>query len=63
MKYAFGDVDAVLASLASACDGKRTLQEVFEIAALQSHMPIENLMSKYLPQVRELARYAFLMPS
>jgi SAM-dependent methyltransferase len=63
MKYAFGDVDGVLASLASACDGKHTLQEVFESAALQSHMPIKKLISKYLPQVRELARYAFLMPS
>jgi protein-L-isoaspartate O-methyltransferase len=62
LKYASGDVDSVLAGLASACDGQSTLQEVFEMIALQSHNPTQDLISKYLSQVRELTRYAFLLP-
>jgi len=62
MKYSFGDVDAVLAELAGGCDGKRTLREVFEGVATAHQMATENVISKKLAVVRDLARYGFLIP-
>jgi methylase of polypeptide subunit release factors len=62
LKYVSGGVDSVLAGLVSACNGQRTIQEVFETVALQNHSSTQNLISKYLSQVRELAHYAFLIP-
>src|SRR5215469_11993934 len=62
MKYSFGDVDAVLAELAGGCDGKRTLREVFEGVATAHQMATENVISKKLSVVRDLARYGFLIP-
>ena len=62
LKYSFGDVDAVLGDLAAGCDGKRTLQEVFEGVAAAHQLPTENVISNKLPLVRDLARYGFLIP-
>ena len=63
MKYSFGDVDAVLADLAGGCDGKRPLREVFEVVATAHQMATENVISKKLSVVRDLARYGFVIPS
>ena len=62
LKYSYSDVDAILASIPSACNGQRTLKDVLELLAARNNIPTDRLVSKYLSQVRELVRYAFLLP-
>lgn len=62
-RYFFDNVDAVLARLVAGCDGKHRLHEIFEAAAAESGIPLADLTTKYLGEIRELIQYAFLLPA
>jgi hypothetical protein len=62
LRYCFDGVDAVLAQLVADCDGKRSLREVVAEVAVENQAQPEDLVSKYLAQLRNLAWYGFLHP-
>ncbi len=62
LKYRFCGLDPLLERVVSACDGKHTLQQVFQALAAQDQAYARELAARYIAQVRGLAAYGVLVP-
>ena len=57
-----GDVDAGVAAIVSACDGRRRLGDILATAAASDDVQVNEMIPAALPIVRRLVEQAFLLP-
>jgi len=63
LKYCFSEVSPQLLRLVALMDGECTLRQAFERLSREEHMALPEVIAKYLPEVRELIWFGFLIPT
>jgi SAM-dependent methyltransferase len=62
LKYSFSTVDPFLSRVVSSLDERFSLQQVLERLSREENLPLEDVISRHLPNLRELLRFGFLLP-
>jgi methylase of polypeptide subunit release factors len=62
LKYFFSDIDPLVARLVAYLGENCTLRQAFERLSGEDHLALEELITKHLPEIRELVWFGFLIP-